>query len=97
MTENDLFQLHAHVQGRVQGVGFRHFVLVSAQGLGLTGWVRNTKDGSVEVMAEGEYPPLNQLLNMLRKGPISADVADIDYEISEAQGNFTRFGVKATA
>ena len=97
MTENDLFQLHAHVKGRVQGVGFRHFVLISAQSLGLTGWVRNTKDGSVEVMAEGKYHPLNQLLQMLRKGPLSADVADIDYEISESRGNFNQFRVKATA
>jgi acylphosphatase len=45
-------RLHARVIGRVQGVGFRYYVLNAAIELGLTGWVRNRRDGSVEVVAE---------------------------------------------
>jgi len=55
MSENERYRLHAFVKGRVQGVGFRYFVLQSVEGLDLTGWVRNLYDGLVEVVAEGAY------------------------------------------
>jgi hypothetical protein len=48
-----MHRLHAVVHGRVQGVGFRYFVMREARALGLSGWVRNQADGSVEVEAEG--------------------------------------------
>ncbi len=96
MSENETYRLHATIQGNVQGVGFRHFTRQTAQEQGLTGWVRNLRDGRVEVMAEGEHENLNQLLLRLRKGPISADVNDIDYEFKEAQGEFTAFRVRHT-
>ena len=52
--------LHAIVSGRVQGVGFRYWVKEEAEALGLKGWVRNLRDGSVEVEAEGEEDALFQ-------------------------------------
>ena len=59
-------RLNANVRGRVQGVGFRFFVLQQAVAMGLTGWVRNTSEGMVEVVAEGGSASLEELLAVLR-------------------------------
>lgn len=69
--------MHAVIQGLVQGVGFRWFVLRNAEALGLCGWVRNRPDGSVEVLAHGPRAALEQLLRDLRVGPRSAHVRDV--------------------
>jgi len=61
--------MHVIVHGVVQGVGFRYFVLRRAQPLGLTGWVRNLPDGTVEIRAEGPVSKLQQLLEALPYGP----------------------------
>jgi acylphosphatase len=61
--------LHFLVRGRVQGVGFRWFVHREASELGLKGWVRNTEDGDVEVMAAGDEESLSELRTSLTKGP----------------------------
>ena len=61
--------LHFLVQGRVQGVGFRWFVCREAGELELRGWVRNTEDGDVEVVAAGHQEDLDELRASLRKGP----------------------------
>ncbi len=89
-------RLHAFVSGRVQGVGFRYFVMEAAQQRNLTGWVRNRFDGRVEVLAEGPYEALNELLNQLRLGPRSAFVSNVDYEWLPATGEFRRFGALST-
>ncbi len=62
------------VLGRVQGVGFRYFVFATARGLGLRGWVRNLRDGSVEVQAVGEPRAMQLLEAALREGPGHARV-----------------------
>lgn len=89
-------RLHAIVEGRVQGVGFRYFVLERANGLGLTGWVRNRYDGSVEVMAEGSRHQLESLLACLRCGPASSFVTSVDARWQDASGEFERFIVAAS-
>lgn len=61
--------LHFLVQGRVQGVGFRWFVHREASELDLRGWVRNTEEGEVEVVASGTADDLDELRTSLRKGP----------------------------
>jgi acylphosphatase len=61
--------LHFLIQGRVQGVGFRWFVHREASELDLRGWVRNTEDGDVEVVATGEEADLAELRSSLRRGP----------------------------
>jgi acylphosphatase len=61
--------LHFLVQGRVQGVGFRWFVHREASELDLRGWVRNTEDGEVEVVASGSQADLAELRATLRRGP----------------------------
>ena len=66
------------VRGRVQGVGYRYFVLQQAEGLGVAGFARNLPDGSVEVVAEADDPVLAQLEQQLRKGPSFAKVAAVE-------------------
>jgi len=67
--------LHVQVRGRVQGVGFRWFVREAAHRLGLTGWVRNLPDGSVEVVAEGDDVSIASFRASLLEGPSGAAVA----------------------
>ncbi len=71
------------VKGRVQGVGFRWFVEREAQMLGIAGWVRNTYDGDVEVLASGNRQQHSELHKRLRQGPRAARVDEV--EVSEAQ------------
>jgi acylphosphatase len=97
MNENERHRLHAFVEGFVQGVGFRYYVLREAQVYNLTGWVRNRYDGRVEVVAEGELADLNRLLQALRKGPLSSDVRNVDYTYAQARGDYDRFSVLSTA
>lgn len=97
MTDPQEYQLHAYIFGQVQGVGFRYHTLNAAQNLNLTGWVRNLRDGRVEVLAEGSLDDLNQLLSVLRKGPMSAEVYEVEYEFGDAEGNFSRFQSRMTA
>ena len=61
--------LHFLIQGRVQGVGFRWFVQREASELDLRGWVRNTEEGEVEVVASGSAEDLAKLRSILRRGP----------------------------
>ena len=70
--------LHVAVRGRVQGVGFRWFVRERARRLGLAGWVRNQRDGSVEVAARGAADALRALESALRDGPEGAQVTAVD-------------------
>jgi acylphosphatase len=66
--------LHFLIQGRVQGVGFRWFVQREASELDLRGWVRNTEEGDVEVVAAGDAGNLDELRVSLRRGPRGARV-----------------------
>ena len=66
--------LNFHVQGRVQGVGFRWFVHREASELRLSGWVRNTEEGEVEVVASGTPEDIADLRASLRRGPRGARV-----------------------
>ncbi len=68
------------VSGRVQGVGFRWYVEREALSLGLSGWVRNRSDGSVEVLASGSRSQLGALYDKLKQGPRAARVDDIAVE-----------------
>jgi acylphosphatase len=97
MPDTEQVRLHAVIDGRVQGVGFRYFVLETALPLNLTGWVRNTADGQVEVVAEGERRSLERLLDALRRGPRAAFVIGVDQEWQPASGEFFRFDVRGTA
>lgn len=90
-------RVHALVSGRVQGVGFRYFVRTAAQTLSVGGWVRNRRDGRVELIAEGNPAALQDLLDQVRSGPTASEVTDIEESWDAATGEFRTFGVKATA
>ncbi len=96
MSEGEILRLHAIVEGRVQGVGFRSFVYDNALRLGLTGWVRNRWEGDVEVLAEGNRQALERLLDALERGPRMSFVSKVKHEWQEASGEFAYFSVKPT-
>ncbi|MCL2126968.1 MAG: acylphosphatase [Treponema sp.] len=83
----------AKVLGRVQGVGFRYSVLMEAERLSLSGWVRNTSDGGVEVWAEGSPESLDRFGAWLRRGPPLSRVDSVKKDIAAPAG-YTDFGVK---
>lgn len=69
---------HMMIHGRVQGVWYRAWTVEMAQGLGLTGWVRNRTDGSVEAVVEGAEAMVAQFVALAQDGPTAANVARID-------------------
>ncbi len=79
--------LHFLIKGRVQGVGFRWFVHREASELELRGWVRNTEDGDVEVVASGTPEDLGELRASLRRGPRGSRVDRvIEHHLDESEG-----------
>ena len=87
-------RVRARVHGRVQGVGFRFFVIRRAEELSLDGWVRNCPDGSVEVLAEGPDPDLARLLEALRRGPTASRVQKVEEDWGDPTGGFDGFSVR---
>lgn len=69
MTMDEKVRYKIRVTGRVQGVGFRHSAVREAEKNGITGYVRNAADGSVEIEAEGSRDSLNTFVEWCRKGP----------------------------
>jgi len=69
--------VHVVISGRVQGVGFRAFVVSEAEALGLDGWVRNRRDGTVEAVFAGDEQEIQHILMELNAGPPAAAVTDV--------------------
>ncbi|MDB5195179.1 MAG: acyP [Parcubacteria group bacterium] len=86
-------RLFAIVSGRVQMVMFRDFVQRKASGLRLVGEVRNLKDGTVEVIVEGERAKLEKLLGKLHEGPLLARVEHVSVSWLPATGEFSNFRI----
>jgi len=82
-----------HISGRVQGVGYRYFVLQRAQRLELAGFVRNLRDGRVEVAAEGEEQALRSLLEDLQQGPAGAVIERMETKWQLYTGNLISFEI----
>ena len=94
MLDPHLAALRAVLRGRVQGVGFRDYVLTRARFLGLTGYIRNLPNAhSLEVVAEGLRADLEQLLEYLREGPRMSRVDAVETEWGEVTGAYRHFGV----
>jgi acylphosphatase len=87
-------RLSAIVHGRVQGVFFREFTRGQAMSLGLTGYVRNLPNGTVETVAEGPKDSLDRLLEQMRIGPPRAQVDKVDSQWEVHSGEFDRFEVR---
>ena len=96
MKPSDQKRLHARVYGRVQGVGFRYFVLNTAVELGLVGWARNRRDESVEVIAEGDLEVLKTFVRAMYRGPRSSSVREVKTDIQEASDEFGSFYIRPT-
>jgi len=77
-TDANITTLSAKVFGLVQGVGFRAATVQQARLCGVTGWVRNAPDGTVEVLAQGSADAIDQFLSWLHKGPAAARVDKVD-------------------
>lgn len=86
-------RLHLVIVGVVQGVCFRIHTQREAVRLGLSGWVRNLRDGSVELVAEGSAQRLEELAAWCEQGPPSARVTSIVPRWTEAKGEFRGFGI----
>lgn len=82
------------VRGRVQGVGFRWFVEREAHILGITGWVRNNEDGSVEVLASGTPEQLASLRLKLQQGPRAARVDGVEESEAKPLAELNSFQVR---
>lgn len=76
-----------------RGVNFRYYTRVTAQEIGVKGWVRNRSDGTVEVIAEGTRQQLEKLLQFLNTGPVSARVSQVQTDWLPASGEFADFQI----
>jgi acylphosphatase len=82
------------VNGLVQGVGFRYFVMREAQKLGLNGYVKNLYTGEVLTVVEGEKAIVEEMIKKLRVGPMHASVKSCKVDWQEPKNEFTEFEVK---
>jgi acylphosphatase len=85
---------HLRIHGRVQGVGFRHYMTREARKRGVAGWVRNRTDGTVEAIVQGSRDAVDGLIAWTRRGPPSAHVTAV--EVNDGSGEFEGFGQRPT-
>ena len=82
------------ISGRVQGVWFRASTKEKADQLGLTGWVRNTSDGNVEAVFEGDEKIIQEMLDWCHQGPLYAKVKNVKITKQTAKNDFMDFSIK---
>jgi acylphosphatase len=85
---------HLKISGRVQGVGFRYSMSKEAGRRGVTGWVRNRRDGTVEAVLDGAADAVDAILAWARRGPRGANVTGV--EVAEIPESFERFEMRPT-
>jgi acylphosphatase len=88
-------QVHCIVRGRVQGVFFRASAQREARRLGLTGWVKNLSDGSVEVVVEGEDERVREFVHWAQRGPSAARVDRVETRWRSYTGEFSDFRIES--
>ena len=84
---------HVVIEGRVQGVFFRYHTHELALRLGLKGWVKNQRGGSVEAVFEGERDKVDQILQWCRRGPAQANVTKVHQRWEDYRGEFYDFSI----
>lgn len=95
VPESSRAGLYVTVRGRVQGVGFRHFIASNARRLGLTGYVRNlNRHDRLELVAEGRRELLEGLLDAMRRGPPGSRVDLVEVSWGDFSGNYSDFRIE---
>ncbi len=89
-----MLAFYIKVSGRVQGVGFRYSARKAALKFGISGWVRNSHDGSVEILCEGEENRINKFLSWLEMGPPGSNVSGIEKKAVVYRGHYTSFSIE---
>ena len=89
----DKTRAHAIISGRVQGVFFRMETMRAAQRIGVSGWVRNLRDGTVEAVFEGDETRIDAMINWCKEGPPHAHVTDVKVDREEYTGEFDSFKI----
>ena len=85
----EILKVNLTISGKVQGVGFRYFVLREAQKLGINGWVSNKSNGNVEAFAQGEKADLERFIAKVKEGPSFSRVEDVSLNwVNEADQYF---------
>jgi len=95
--ETNIVRAHVFIEGRVQAVSYRYWTLRQAQGLQLTGWVKNLTDGRVEAVFEGPKTMVSEMIKKCKSGPMLAGVKHIDVSWEKATGEFKGFEIFATS
>jgi acylphosphatase len=88
---------HLVIRGRVQGVGYRYAMTEVAEALGVTGWVRNLRDGTVEAVVQGEDELVERLVAWCRRGPVGAHVSALKVEARAVDRDLEGFTARPTA
>ncbi|WP_372947967.1 acylphosphatase [Mariniphaga sp.] len=89
-----MVQYEIKITGRVQGVGFRYFVQKRANDFNIKGWVKNTRDGSVVVMAQGDFNDMETFMDHLRLGPSMARVLKVEKSQMPELEDFSDFSIR---
>jgi acylphosphatase len=89
----DKATVHAVIRGRVQGVFFRMETKRAAERFGVSGWVKNLKDGTVEAVFEGERERIDAILDWCKQGPPHAHVENLDLKWDEFRGEYQGFEI----
>ena len=84
---------HVFIEGHVQGVGFRHFTKTNARQHNVEGWVKNLADGRVEAIFEGKEENVKQMISLVKEGPRTSRVSNVDVDWEEPEGDFGNFRV----
>ena len=90
----DYAKVHGYVSGRVQGVSFRYFTQDEAAKYDIVGWVRNLPDGRVEFLAEGQKGLLDDFLKALNRGPVAAQVTNLEVSWDKFSGEYDNFRIR---
>ncbi len=85
---------HLLIRGRVQGVGFRHYMAYKAEQLGISGWVRNRSDGSVEAVVHGPQTAVAAIIECAQRGPRASQVSGVS--VSDGEGVYASFEMRET-
>ncbi len=86
-------RVHIFAEGRVQGVFFRHYTVQTASAYNIKGWVRNLRDGRVEIVCEGPEGDIEKMIEWCRQGPPGSNVRKIDTAWEEYRGEFESFEI----